>query len=91
MDSDANNKPKDEEIITRRRFFKKAAGMILPMLGALVLSSVPNASNAKNSISPSNTSRTPMNCNGSCSGSCSGSCKGGCGRSCSLGANNGGW
>lgn len=68
---------KNEELKSRRDFFKKAAKSALPILGAVVLASSPLISKA---------AKTAMGCNygcaGACSGSCSGSCQYGCSSSC---------
>ncbi|MBQ8607699.1 MAG: Cys-Xaa-Xaa-Xaa repeat radical SAM target protein [Bacteroidaceae bacterium] len=86
---------KNEELQSRREFFKKAAKGALPILGATLLANIPMISQA---------TEDPMGCNfmcsggcqggcgrscsygcsGSCSGNCSGGCKGGCSRSCSV-------
>ena len=94
----------NEELQSRREFFKKAAKGTLPILGAMVLSHLPFNANAHESIEEMGCNfgcsggcsggcgrACSYGCTSSCSGSCLGSCKGGCGRSCSLGANNGGW
>lgn len=60
---------KNEELKSRREFFKKATKSALPILGAVVLASTPLVSKA---------SETAMGCYYSCSGDCSGSCHGGC-------------
>lgn len=60
---------KNEELKSRRDFFKKAAKSALPILGAVVLASSPLVSKAAESM---------MSCNGSCSGSCLGTCNSGC-------------
>ena len=67
---------KNNEIISRREFFKGAAKKALPIIGAVALMNVPNVLNAA-------TTRTSCDgtCSGSCSGyctSCTGSCSGGC-------------
>ncbi len=91
----------NEELQSRREFFKKAAKGALPILGAIALSNIPMLGKAEEMLGcnfgcsggcSGGCSRScSFGCSGSCSGSCSGGCKGGCGRSCSLGANNGGW
>lgn len=70
------NKKKNEEIQSRREFFKKAAKGALPMIGAIVLASSPAVLQA--------TEVTATGCNGSCSGLCSGcrSCTGTCSGLC---------
>lgn len=63
---------KNEELQSRREFFKKAAKRALPILGAIVLANAPAIVNAGESS---------MGCNG-CYTNCSGSCKGGCSTQC---------
>lgn len=70
---------KNEELQSRREFFKKAAKGALPILAAVVLASSPNLLNAA--------SKAPMgcsyrNCEGGCSATCYGTCKGSCNTSC---------
>ena len=83
-----DKKKKDEELQSRREFFKKATKGALPILGAVLLANVPMLSHAMN--------ETPMGCNGcrgtcmaSCKGSCSGECKGACKYECSGGCKSG--
>lgn len=79
-----NKKSKNEELQSRREFFKKAAKGALPILGALVLVGSPAVVRAM--------SKTPMGCEYSClamcadncSGRCKGSCTNGCSRGCST-------
>ena len=98
---DMENKKQNEELQSRREFFKKAAKGALPILGAIVLASNPLLSKASE--------ESPMGCDygctygcqggcgrscsygcsGSCAGSCSGGCKGGCSRSCSISCSSG--
>lgn len=68
-----NDKKKNEELQSRREFFKKAAKATLPVIGAIVLSTVPTFANA---------AKTPSGCQGTCIGMCYGSCKG-CQYTCS--------
>lgn len=69
-----NEKTKrQEELQSRRDFFKKAAKGVLPILGAVVLANTPLLSSAAE--------KTPMECDG-CSGSCKGNCSYGCQGSC---------
>ena len=65
-------KQQNEELQSRREFFKKAAKSALPILGAIVLTNAPVIANTAE--------ETPMSCNYYCSGGC----QGGCGRSCSY-------
>lgn len=90
---------KNEELQSRREFFKKAAKGILPVLGAIALSNIPLHALAKetedpetycdwgctNACSGSCGRACSYGCSGSCAGTCSGSCKGSCDRSCSIG------
>ena len=70
-------KKSNEELQSRREFFKKAAKRALPILGAIVLASAPGIVKAAET--------TPMNCDYNCYNSCSGSCSGGCDGSCQWG------
>ena len=66
----------NEELQTRREFFKKAAKGVLPIIGAVVLASAPGIVRAAES--------TPMGCNNGCDGTCSGTCAS-CASKCSVG------
>ena len=67
-------KERNEEIQSRREFFKKAAKGALPMLGAVLLANAPAIARAADAGSP-------MGCTGTCTGSCYGSCRG-CSTTC---------
>jgi len=95
-------KKKNEELQSRRQFFKNAAKGALPILGAIALSQMPfigQAHEAQNEMgcsygcsggcSMSCYTTCRMGCSGSCSGGCQGQCTGACARSCS-GACSGG-
>lgn len=73
-------KKKNEELQSRRDFFKKAAKKTLPILGALVLASMPTV--VKASEEEAGCSWCSVGCSGSCSSSCKGSCRGGCYKQC---------
>lgn len=73
------DKNKNEELQSRRDFFKKAAKTALPILGAIVLANTPAFVKAVD-INP--TSCVGGTCTGMCSGGCSGSCKYGCEGTC---------
>lgn len=62
---------KNEELQSRREFFKKAAKGALPILGAIVLANVSLIAKAEQ----------PMGCNDGCTASCSRVCSG-CTSSC---------
>ncbi len=76
---------KNEELQSRREFFKKAAKGALPILGAVILAGAPQVLNAAEP-------KDPMGCTkygcGTCTGSCRGNCKGGCQTTCSGGCKN---
>ena len=94
-----NNK-KDDEIQSRREFFKNAARKTLPILGALLVANNPllaNSLKVEESENPTGCEwdcsmgckggcgrSCSYNCSGSCSGTCSGACKASCCRSCSY-------
>ncbi len=65
---------KNEELQSRRQFFKNAAKGALPILGAIVLANVPGIMNAAE--------ESPMGCTGTCYGMCKNGCKG-CEYTCS--------
>lgn len=82
---------KNEELQSRREFFKKAAKGALPILGAIVLSGIPTISGAmeassmgceRYSCSGGCSGRCTGTCSGTCSGSCEGRCSGGCSGGC---------
>lgn len=82
-----NKKNKQEEIQSRREFFKKAAKTALPVLGAVVLSSIPFTETKADYVNRFTGECTGCSgsCQRSCSGTCSGSCEGGCQGSCVQG------
>lgn len=86
-------KKKNEEIQSRREFFKKAAKGALPILGAIALANLPLLSEASETevgwgCSYGCSGGCKSGCGQSCSFSCSGGCKGGCGGACSYGCQN---
>lgn len=68
-------KKQNEEVQSRREFFKEAAKKALPVIGAIALASSPILAQAAES--------TPMDCSGSCSYGCGRVCSTGCTNSCS--------
>ena len=88
---------KNEELQSRRQFFKKAAKGALPILGAIVLANTPilakasNASTGCSSDGCSYTCRTSCarecrgTCNAVCRDSCYNDCRGGCKNTCYTG------
>ena len=71
-----NNK-KNEELQSRRDFFKKAAKAVLPVIGAIIVSNIPS-----NKLNASEMQCYCTSCVGSCSGDCYSTCLGGCMYSC---------
>lgn len=70
-------KNKNEELQSRRQFFKKAAKATLPILSIAVLAGNPVMAKAANVVMGC----TGSNCHGACVGSCKGcmqTCVGGC-------------
>ena len=65
-------KKKNEELQSRREFFKKAAKGALPILGAIVLASSPVLAKAAEGEAASGCRYEP------CVGGCHNGCKGGC-------------
>lgn len=68
-------KNKNEEIQSRREFFKKAAKVALPVVGAIALANLP--------IANAEAQYGCLGCGQSCRGTCSGPCTAACARSCS--------
>ncbi len=78
MEKDMNN---NEELQSRREFFKKAAKSALPILAAVALANVPVIAEAAGT--------TPSGCNYDCLGSCDRTCSGSCDNSCNSTCKNG--
>ena len=72
-------KNKNEELQTRREFFKKAASAALPILGIALLASNPIVAKA----TEADRCYAGLACTGGCSGSCKTSCSGFCTGTCS--------
>ncbi len=64
---------KNEELQSRREFFKNAVKTALPILGTIVLAGSPRIVGAINA---------PMGCIGSCYGTCTSSCSRSCASNC---------
>lgn len=67
-------KDKNEELHSRREFFKKAAKAALPVVAAIVLAGSPAVVQA---------AEKAMGCNNGCTSTCMGGCKGTCSGTCS--------
>ena len=72
----------NEELQSRREFFKKAAKGALPILGVMVLANVPGLVNAAETPSMgcdyTCAASCQRGCNSGCQGTCKTSCSGGC-------------
>ena len=68
---------KNENLQSRREFFKKAAKGALPVLGAIVLANTPHLAKATEAMGC-----TIDACTATCTGACKGTCRG-CAHSCS--------
>jgi len=73
---------KNNEIISRREFFKGAAKKALPIIGAVALMNVPIITKAAEATTKSGCNvGCTMGCTGGCLG-CTGQCTGGCTGGC---------
>lgn len=77
-----SNKKQNEELQSRREFFKKAAKAALPVVGAVVLASMPSDIFAMNRTGCNGCSGACSSCTGNCTGACYGGCSGSCSGSC---------
>lgn len=75
---------KIEELQTRREFFKKATKRALPIIAGIVLSSMPQLSNASSRIAMGCELGCHGGCERGCGGKCKGSCEGGCNANCAV-------
>ena len=75
-----HNNKKNEELQSRREFFKKAAKGTLPILALTIL-----GPSVLSSCSKDDDDDEGGDCRNGCSGSCKDSCSGGCGGGCSGG------
>ena len=78
---------KNEELQSRREFFKKAAKVALPIIGGIALMSTPLTTMASETSWGCNWG-CESGCSGGCEG-CAGACKGGCSGSCETGCYGG--
>mgnify|MGYP003080044834 FL=1 len=76
---------KNEELQSRREFFKKAAKGVLPILGAIVLANAPVIANASevSTCHGSCVAACMDGCTTSCQHICKGTCKTWCSTHCS--------
>lgn len=80
-----HNNKKNEELQSRREFFKKAAKGALPILGLIAMANVPGIANAMNEGGCTCASCVG-GCGTACFQNCAANCHIGCGRYCSKGA-----
>ena len=81
-----HNNEKNEELQSRREFFKKAAKGALPILGAIMLAGTPgilNAAEPTTSCHGSCVAACMNGCTTSCQYICKGTCKSWCSTHCS--------
>jgi len=84
------NKNREEELQSRREFFKKAAKAALPILGAVVLSgAAPQILNAATTPSNCSGDNCSYTCQTSCARACRGTCFATCADSCYKSCNGG--
>ena len=69
---------KNEELQSRREFFKRAAKGVLPIIGAAVLANAPGIVKAAEHV----VSDCKNSCYGTCAGTCKGTCQGECYTTC---------
>lgn len=67
---------KNEDIQSRREFFKEAAKKALPVVGAIVLASSPSVAQM--------VQLSPSDCNTGCTGGCRTGCEEGCSHNCNT-------
>ncbi|MBR6925815.1 MAG: Cys-Xaa-Xaa-Xaa repeat radical SAM target protein [Bacteroidaceae bacterium] len=79
---------KNEELQSRREFFKKAAKGALPILGAIAVAGIPFVAKAKGEVPSSCRWACSYSCSGGCQGSCQGSCSTSCMGSCRYSCND---
>lgn len=82
-----SNSKKNEELQSRREFFKQAAKAALPVIGAAIMASVPfvkseAATGCRGGCVDDCEGTCYRGCNTSCGGECKGSCQTGCYNGC---------
>ena len=77
-------KKRNEELQSRREFFKSAAKVALPVIGAVLLSNAPAFAQVCRctSLQAPSGPHQGKNCGYTCSGGCVGSCEGTCSATC---------
>ena len=78
-------KKQNEELQSRREFFKQAAKKVIPVVGAIALASSPIlAQAAEKEPMGCSSGSCYHSCTGTCQGTCQGTCKGGCQDRCNY-------
>lgn len=78
-----SNSKKNEELQSRREFFKQAAKAALPVVGAAIMASVPFVqSEAATGCYGGGCTNICSGCTGTCTGACTGACARSCSGSC---------
>ena len=81
-----SNSKKNEELQSRREFFKQASKAALPVVGAAIMASVPFV---KSEAATDCVGMCANSCQITCSGTCDITCKGDCKGTCETGCYNG--
>ena len=69
-------KKQNEEVQSRREFFKKTARIALPLIGGIIIGSSPSL--YKKAVTKAPAGCMDGSCSGGCKGGCDGKCFGGC-------------
>lgn len=77
-------KNKNEEIVSRRAFFKKAAGVVLPIIAAAVMPSLTSCEIDEPYPGDIDISDITGGCKNGCSSACKESCSNQCTRTCAT-------
>ncbi len=71
-------KKQNEELQSRREFFKEAAKKALPFIGAIALAGAPVIAQAAEKTVMGCNNYCAQHCSAGCAGTCSGRCEGSC-------------
>lgn len=85
MENNDNKIKKNEQkkVMSRRSFFRRAAGMVLPAIALAAMPQLLTSCEIDEPYPGLEGLEDLTGCNGSCSGKCTGSCSGGCYKGCS--------
>ena len=73
---------KNKDLISRRKFFKKATGAIIPMIALTTIPSLITSCEIDEPYLDVDATSCKDSCTGSCKNNCKGNCKGGCSNTC---------